>query len=375
MAAKKIRVLVVDDSIVIRTIISDNIAAEPDMELAGTASDGEKAVAAFKRLKPDVITLDVQMPKMDGLATLDAILALEPVPVVMVSSLTQLGGDTTFEALDRGAIDYVAKPQNGAEAEKVLGGELIRKIRTVAGADVQRILRIRKERNSRRKQLVQTKSFQTPQQKTAVQECPAYYTDKCIAIGISTGGPPALSSLFETLRTPLPPIVVVQHMPPQFTKPLAWRLNSISQFAIKEAVSGDILRPNQVLIAPGGHHLRLSRTGSIVKALVRDGEPVSGHKPSVDVMMNSVSQVFSDRAMGVIMTGMGRDGSDGCAAIKAAGGYTLGQDEASSDVYGMNKVAHTEGNVDRQFNLSQAAAVITQQARRLWAQRTAGCGV
>ena len=183
----------------------------------------------------------------------------------------------------------------------------------------------------------------------------------------------ALSALFESLRTPLPPIVVVQHMPPQFTKPLAWRLNSISQLSIKEAGGGDVLRPNQVLIAPGGYHLRLSRTGSMVKALIRDGEPVSGHKPSVDVMMKSVAETFPRRSMGVIMTGMGRDGSDGCAAIKAAGGYTLGQDEASSDVYGMNKVAQVEGNVDRQFNLAQAAATITQQGRRLWAQQPAAC--
>ena len=373
MAAKNIRVLVVDDSIVIRTIISDNIKAAAGMEVAGTASDGEKAVEAFKKLKPDVVTLDVQMPRMDGLATLDAILTIEPVPVVMVSSLTQLGGSTTFEALDRGAIDYVAKPQRGSDAAAVLGGELIRKIRTVAGADVRRILRIRKERNDRRKQQALRKPPEKSPPQPIDQACPAYFSDKCIAIGISTGGPPALSALFESLRTPLPPIVVVQHMPPQFTKPLAWRLNSISQLSIKEAAAGDILRPNQVLIAPGGYHLRLSRTGSMVKALIRDGEPVSGHKPSVDVMMKSVAEAFPRRSMGVIMTGMGRDGADGCAAIKAAGGYTLGQDEASSDVYGMNKVAQVEGNVDRQFNLAQAAATITQQGRRLWAQQPAAC--
>ena len=169
---------------------------------------------------------------------------------------------------------------------------------------------------------------------------PAELAGKCIAIGISTGGPPALAQLFAAIRPPMPPIVVVQHMPPSFTKPLAWRLDSLSELSIKEAAPGDVLEPNHVLIAPGGKHLQVRRMGNAVKAVIRDGPVVSGHKPSVDVMMNSVVEAFGGGCLGVIMTGMGRDGADGCRAIRAAGGYVLGQDEATSDVYGMNKVAY-----------------------------------
>lgn len=367
MSTGNIRVLVVDDSIVIRTMICDSIEAESGMEVAGTAADGEEAIEAFKSLKPDVISLDIQMPKLDGLATLDAILAIEPVPVIMVSSLTKLGGSTTFDALDRGAIDYVAKPECGSEAAEVLGRELMRKLRGAAGTDVNRILRIRKDRNARRQEQKQRKTIEQAVPKPHAGSIDSsYLVDKCIAIGISTGGPPALATLFESLRPPMPPIVVVQHMPAQFTKPLAWRLNALSQLTIKEAANGDILRPNHVLIAPGGHHLQVRPQGKMAKVLIRDGDPVSGHKPSVDVMMKSVAEVFSGRCMGVIMTGMGRDGADGCGAIQTAGGYTLGQDDASSDVYGMNKVAYVEGNIDRQFSLDRAATLIAQHVRRLW---------
>jgi two-component system chemotaxis response regulator CheB len=194
---------------------------------------------------------------------------------------------------------------------------------------------------------------------------------KCVAIGISTGGPPALAQLFETLRLPMPPIVVVQHMPPSFTKPLAWRLDSLSDLSIKEAAQGDVLEPNHVLVAPGGKHLQVRRLGGAVKVVIRDGPVVSGHKPSVDVMMNSVAEAFGTGCLGVIMTGMGRDGADGCRAIRAAGGYVIGQDESTSDVYGMNKVAYVEGNVDRQFALDEAAAVIAHQVRRLRGALTA----
>ncbi|MBN2294441.1 MAG: chemotaxis response regulator protein-glutamate methylesterase [Pirellulales bacterium] len=375
MSTGNIRVLVVDDSVVIRTMICDAIADEPGMEVVGTAADGEKAIEVFKRVKPDVVTLDIQMPKLDGLATLDAMLAIQPVPAIMVSSLTQLGGDTTFEALDRGAIDYVAKPENGAKAAQVLGTDLIHKLRNAAGTDVSRILRIRKERKERRAQQERRKELEqvVPKQHFSTINS-THLADKCIAIGISTGGPPALSTLFESLRPPMPPIVIVQHMPAQFTKPLAWRLNSIAQLTIKEAASGDILRPNHVLIAPGGQHLYVRKHGNMAKVLIRDGEPVSSHKPSVDVMMKSVAEVFPNRCLGVIMTGMGRDGADGCRAIKAAGGYTLGQDETSSDVYGMNKVAYVEGNIDRQFSLDRAAAVISQQVTRLWEPKPVACG-
>jgi len=361
MATKNIRVLVVDDSVVIREIICDKIAAADGIEVVGRAADGEKALCLLDEVNPDVVTLDIQMPKMDGLATLDAILERRPTPVIMVSALTQLGGDTTFDALDRGALDYVAKPQCGSEVETALGEELIRKIRAAAGTNVRRILEIRKGRKQRLEEL----KSRPPTQK-AFESSPTELVDKCVVLGISTGGPPALASLFQSLRPPMPPMVVVQHMPAQFTKSLSWRLDSLSSLSIKEAESGDILRPNHVIIAPGGRHLKLRKTGKMTKVVLSDGPSVSGHRPSVDVMMQSAAEVFGNRVLGLIMTGMGRDGSDGCRAIRAAGGFVLGQNEATSDVYGMNKVAFVEGNVDRQFSLDEATGTIGVQIKRLW---------
>jgi two-component system chemotaxis response regulator CheB len=357
---KTIRVLVVDDSAVIREILCEHIGATPGMEVAGTATNGRSALESFDLLRPDVVTLDIQMPVMDGLATLDALLQRRPVPVIMCSSLSRRGADITFEALDRGALDYVAKPDDSSQAGS-FGEELVRKIRAAAGADVQRILEIRRNR--------QAKAAQRPAApavvKTTAAETSGQYADACIAIGISTGGPPALAGLFEALQPPMPPIVVVQHMPANFTKPLAWRLDSISALSIKEAEHGDVLRQNQVFIAPGGKHLQIRRYGSSARVAIVDAPPVSGHKPSVDVMMQSAAEVFGRRLLGVIMTGMGRDGAGGCAAIRAVGGCVLGQDEATSDVYGMNKVAWVAGHVDRQFALPDAARIIASQGRCL----------
>jgi two-component system chemotaxis response regulator CheB len=364
MPTKEIRVLIVDDSAVLRSIIADNVTATPGMTVAGMAADGLQAMEMFDSARPDVVTLDIQMPRMDGLATLDAILSRRPTPVIMVSSLTKLGAGITLEALDRGALDYLAKPDYGTKTKKALQEELPRKIRMAAGTDVRRILAIRKSKKQR-KTTGPPNTSAAP--KTAERtDAPASFRDKCIAIGISTGGPPALARLFESLRPPTPPILVVQHMPPNFTKPLAWRLDSLSKLSIEEATHGELLRPNRVLIAPGGSHMKVRGKPGSAQIVVCDGPVVSGHKPSVDVMMRSVVQVFGGNCLGVIMTGMGRDGADGCGAIRAAGGYVLGQDEDSSDVYGMNKVAHVEGHVDRQFSLKTGAMTITQAIRKRW---------
>jgi two-component system, chemotaxis family, protein-glutamate methylesterase/glutaminase len=190
--------------------------------------------------------------------------------------------------------------------------------------------------------------------------------DKCIAIGISTGGPPALARLLAALHPPLPPIVIVQHMPSTFTGPLAERLNGLSEIFVREATGGTPLVPNQALVAPGGKQLRVRRFGKVVWADVFDAPSVSGHKPSIDVLMTSVAEIFGRRSLGMIMTGMGRDGVAGCAAIRRAGGIVLGQDEESSDVYGMNKVALVEGHVDRQFALDNAADVLMDEIRSRW---------
>lgn len=355
MSKKRIRVLIVDDSRLIRELICDALASHPDLSVVGTCTDGVEALASLEALRPDVITLDLQMPRMDGLETLDRLLACRPTPVIVVSALTQRAADVTLQALDRGAMDYVAKPNGVSEMKRAFGEELPQKIRNMAGADVRRVLQLRK----------------TKQLRTAVKSAPATHAAEridrfigCIAIGISTGGPPALAQLFGALVPPLPPIVVVQHMPQMFTGPFANRLNSLSAIRVREAASGDILRPNEAVVAPGGKHLSLRRVGGRVEVVIVDGDPVSGHKPSVDVMMRSAAQTFGKACVGVIMTGMGRDGADGCGFIRAAGGFVLGQDEGSSDVYGMNKVAFAEGHVDVQASLQHLPEAIATQARR-----------
>jgi len=361
MATNDIRVLVVDDSAVVREMLCDLISDTRGMKVAGKAEDGQKALDIFRSVNPDVVTLDIKMPRTDGLTTLDSLLARSPVPVIMVSALTQAGASITLDALERGALDCIEKPEKSSDFRKTFGDELIRKIRSAAGINVRRILEIRKARKQRlalkRKSRVKSKLTSTD----SLQE----YADKCIAIGISTGGPSALSSLFEMLHPPMPPVVVVQHMPTNFTKLLASRLDSLSKLSIKEAENGDILSPNHVLIAKAGYHLGLRRCGNVINTYYATGEHASGHKPSIDVMMRKVASIYGANSLGVIMTGMGRDGSDGCKEIRKAGGYVLGQDEASSDVYGMNKVAYAEGNVNRQFSLDEAASVITRQVRRL----------
>ena len=359
MPHEDIRVLVVDDSAVSRAIICDQIEAAGGMSVAGRARDGRAALEKVAALHPDVITLDLQMPGMDGLAVLDAMLTTNPVPVIMVSSLTRAGAAVTLDALERGAVDYVPKPEKGGARDQAFGEELLSKIRGAAEVDVRRMMASRKRRG------VAVRLPERPVVKPAADACPEDLADKCVALGISTGGPPALHRLLAELRPPMPPIVIVQHMPPQFTGPLAARLNSISALSVREAEQSDVLEPNCVLIAPGGKHLEIARRGGRVRASPRDGEVVSGHKPSVDVMMAGAAEAFGPNCLGVIMTGMGRDGVGGCRAIRAAGGYVLGQDEASSDVYGMNKVAFVEGNVDQQFALGDAATIITREVRRL----------
>ena len=367
MKAKNIRVLVVDDSTVTREFLRELIQSDPNMRVVGTAADGREALDQMEAFRPDVVTLDVQMPNMDGLATLNAIFARQPIPVIMVSGLTKIGAKITLDALDRGALDCVLKPDPGTNTTAAFREELLRKIRCGAGIDVRRVLAIRQRRKAHLRSVASSTPAAKPLADTGAEEL----ADMCVVVGISTGGPPALTVLFEALRPPTPPIVVVQHMPLRFTGPLAYRLNALSELAIKEAEADDVLRSNHALIAPAGRHLLLRRSGNLIRVALDDGPPQSGHRPSVDVMMQSASKVFGPHCLGVIMTGMGRDGVDGCATIRAAGGYVLGQDEASSDVYGMNKIAHQAGHVDRQFSLDAAAEVIRIEVTRLLALKTA----
>jgi two-component system, chemotaxis family, protein-glutamate methylesterase/glutaminase len=361
MPGDTIGVLVVDDSAVIRAMLCDQLAAAPGISVVGVATNGREALAANIALCPDAITLDLQMPGMNGLEVLDAILDRRPVPIIMVSGLTRAGAAITLEALDRGAIDYVAKPEHGAGDWSMFAAELAHKIRNAAAIDIRRVIAGRKRsvcgagpaRGARGGGAGPARGPRGP----AESAC------QCVALGISTGGPPALARLLEGLRPPMPPIVIVQHMPAQFTGPLAARLDAASTLTVREAANGDLLQANCVYVTPGGRHLELHGVSPRVRVMLRDGPVVSGHKPSVDVMMTTAAKVFGAGCLGVIMTGMGRDGVKGCGAIREAGGYVLGQDESSSDVYGMNRAAYVEGNVDRQFGLDEAAAVITRQTR------------
>ncbi|MBL9163042.1 MAG: chemotaxis response regulator protein-glutamate methylesterase [Planctomycetaceae bacterium] len=355
MSRKPIRVLVIDDSPLVRELIVDSLLAQYGFEIAGVAADGFQGLQLLEELRPDVVTLDLQMPGKDGLTTLEEILQRRPTPVIVVSALTQRAAESAVDALQRGAMDYVAKPEGMAAMRKSFGEELPAKIRNMVGVDVAHVLQLRRARAERR-QLPVARLDDGSQRRCAAS---------CVAIGVSTGGPPALARLFAALAPPLPPIVVVQHMPEMFTRSFAERLNSLSPLTVKEAEEGDVLQPNCAYVAPGGKQLRIRRRGESGIIEIFDGEFVSGHKPSVDVMMSSVAAVYGDRCVGVIMTGMGRDGADGCGAIRAAGGFVLGQDEESSDVYGMNKVAWVEGNVDLQTSLDHMPEAIVVRVGQL----------
>jgi two-component system chemotaxis response regulator CheB len=360
VVGKKIRILVVDDSVVMREVLRTAIQDASDMIVVGIAGDGRQALAQAKTLRPDVITLDVQMPNMDGLATLEALFAQQPLPVIMVSALTTAGAKTTLDALDRGALDCVPKPNSSGTSTTEFQEELRQKIRWAATVDVRRVLANRQTQRARR-----ASPWPKPVDKVFAATSEKDLGKLCIAVGTSMGGPSALAALFGALRPPLPPIVVVQHMMLNFTAPLAWRLDAISALSINEAKEGDLLRPNHALIAPSGRHLLLMRKGDQVKVVLDDSPRFGGHKPAVDLMMQSAAQLFGQRCLGIIMTGMGCDGVIGCGAIRTAGGYVLGQDQASSDVYGMNKAAFDAGNVDRQFSLSDVGAVIGAEVKRL----------
>jgi two-component system chemotaxis response regulator CheB len=306
------------------------------------------------------------MPRMDGLATLEAALSQHPLPIIMVSALTQRAADITLKALEIGAVDYIAKPDGENFNRERMGQELIRKIRVMAGTDVARMMQIRRQKQQRS----EARGLGEPQPKSAsvtrvtgTNRVPDRTLNQyCVAIGISTGGPPALGRVFAQLAPPLPPIVIVQHMPAQFTPSFAARLDSLTSLTVVHADQPQTLQPNHVYLAPGGRHLVVQQRGMRVQTKTVEGEPVSSHRPSVDVMFQSVAECFGEKVLGIIMTGMGYDGVAGCQAIKAAGGSVLGQNEASSDVYGMNKAAWVQGFVDRQFDLDDLPRLIRTHA-------------
>jgi len=326
----KVRVLIVDDSALMRKLLTSVLEADDGIEVVGTAPDPYVAREQIKALNPDVVTLDVEMPHMNGIEFLRKIMELRPTPVVMISSLTQAGAETTLEALEIGAVDFVAKPSDSG-AVKQLGGELIPKIKAAAQMRVGRRL--------------------APQPRPQPRPSRLPPSDKIIAIGASTGGVEALKAVLMHLPADMPPILIAQHMPERFTAAFARRLDSECPMRVCEATHNQQIEHGCVYIAPGGHHLELARHGSTFCCSLDDGPLVSGHRPSVDVLFSSVAKLAAPRAVGVILTGMGRDGANGLLAMRKAGCPTFGQDANTALIYGMPRVAFEIGAVAAQYPL------------------------
>jgi two-component system chemotaxis response regulator CheB len=326
--ARRIRVLVVDDSAMVRQILSELLATDPGIEVVGTASDAHAAREKIKALNPDVLTLDVEMPKMDGITFLRNLMRLRPMPVVMVSSLTERGADVTLDALSCGAVDFLAKPKLDVAATlRDYAGELIEKVRTASRA------RVRAFDPSRVTVASSTTAVVPSLNLSAARHLRT--TDRIIAMGASTGGTEAIKEVLATLAPDTPGILIAQHIPKSFSGPFARRMNSSCAMTVIEAADGQQVLPGHVYIAPGDRHLLLARDGARYVCRLDNGEAVNRHKPSVDVLFRSVAQNAGRNAIGVLLTGMGKDGARGLKEMREAGSCTIAQDEATSVVWGM----------------------------------------
>lgn len=345
---QKIRVLVVDDSLVIRRLLSETLSEDHDIEIAGVAANGKIALAKVPQVSPDIITLDMEMPEMDGTATLVELRKLYPrIPVVMFSTLTQRGAEATFDALALGASDYVTKPANvGSVSEAIqnVRNELLPKLKALCPQYAAGIRSVPPVRRASPKL--------TPPQRRGLNSGGV----EILAVGVSTGGPNALLHVLQQLPAAFPvPIVIVQHMPPLFTKHLAHRLNQASQVSVCEALVGDTLRPGVAWIAPGGHHMAVRREGAAVKIELNKDPCENSCRPAVDVLFRSVSEIYGPNVLATVMTGMGRDGFLGCRTIRDFGGRIIAQDEATSVVWGMPGAVAGAGLADRVLPLDAIA--------------------
>lgn len=346
--SERIRVLVVDDSALMRKLIPRILGGDPNIEVVGTAMDGAFALKKIEELKPDVVTLDLEMPRMDGIETLRMIMRQHPVPVIVCSTHSRQGAYSTFKALALGAIDFVAKPREAATGHlEAIAVELIDKIKVAW-------------RVGSRKQAVRPLPEPAPVRKTRVRA--AHPPNRIIAIGISTGGPHALQYVLSQLPGDLPAcILVVQHMPEGFTEMFARRLDECCAMDVQEAHSGDLLLAGRVLVSPGNRHLMARRMPRGDMAVLSDAPPVNGHRPSADILFHSVAQEFAAAAIGVLMTGMGDDGAEGLGAIKAAGGMTVAQSEDSCVVSGMPRAAILKGHANKIVALEGLGEYISGQ--------------
>lgn len=354
---KKIRVIVVDDSALVRSLLSEIIGRQPDMECVGAANDPLIAREMIRERNPDVVTLDIEMPKMDGIEFLTRLMRLRPMPVVMISTLTERGAEITMRALELGAVDFVAKPRIGlADGIKELSTQIVEKIRIAAGAHIRRsaapqVGAVVGEGASAGKSGLPTVSLGR------------ISTEKLIFIGASTGGTEAIREVLVKMPADSPGIAITQHMPPGFTTSFAARLNTLCQITVQEAVDGGRVLPGHAYIAPGGKQFSIDRSGANYICVVRDGEPVNRHRPSVEVLFRSAARVAGRNAFGVMLTGMGADGAAAMREMKDAGSYNFVQDEASCIVFGMPREAILQGAADEVLPLTAIApALLTRLA-------------
>ncbi len=351
MSRKIIKVLIIDDSTFIQRLYKEMLDAEPDIQVVAVASDPIEARELIKQLNPDVLTLDIEMPKMDGLTFLEKVMTLRPMPVVMSSTLTQKGADETLKALELGAVEIIGKPLTGQSSIAGLHSELVSKVRAAAAA------RVRPLRKYGTTQPNMVRDYNNKNMRD----------NRIIAIGASTGGVEALYRLLEQFPKNMPPIVITQHMPASFTASFARRLDELSCLCVKEARHGDIVEYGSAYIAPGDKHMEIiSNVAGVYRIGLSDGAAVTGHKPSVDVLFSSVAKAAGNYAIGVILTGMGKDGAKGLLAMRNAGAFTIGQSEASCVVYGMPRAAKNLDAVVKELPLEKITdCIITSINRKI----------
>ena len=353
----KIRILVVDDSVVVRRMVSDALAADPQLEIAGTAANGKIALAKIPQVNPDIVILDVEMPELDGIGTLVGIRkSLPHLPVIMYSTLTQRGAEATLEALSKGATDYVTKPSNvgsAAQGLECIRTQLIPKIKAICGRVLGLPLPSPQATFVAPKTLPSRLTFPLREERIDI-----------VAIGVSTGGPNALALLIPTFPRDLPvPVVIVQHMPPVFTRLLAERLAAKSQIGVEEGSAGTVLKPGCAWIAPGDHHMVVASDHNPVTLRTHQGPPENSCRPAVDVLFRSVAAVYKAHTLAVVMTGMGQDGLRGCEHIREFGGQILVQDQATSVVWGMPGFVANAGLADKVLPLGQLGTEILRLVR------------
>jgi len=351
---RPIRVLVIDDSALVRKILTEILGQAPGIEVVGSAQDPFIARERIKELDPDVLTLDVEMPRMDGLTFLRNLMRLRPMPVVMVSSLTEQGAEVTLQALELGAVDFVQKPSlDLARGLQDYAEELIAKVRTAAGV--------------KRRPLAGARPPATAGARPAAPSAPIRHyrtTDRILAIGASTGGTEAIREVLERLPPDTPGVVIVQHIPPRFSTAFAERMNRQTDLVVKEAADGDRVMPGHAYVAPGDRHLTIARDGARYVCRLNDDPPVNRHRPSVDVLFRSVARAAGTNACAAILTGMGADGAEGMKELRELGVYTVAQDEATSVVWGMPGEAVKRGAAQEVLPLDEIADALLRAATR-----------